>query len=332
MASRPLDTGGAWRGPSEYTPPKLRDAPRVTTTTRRRACSRSLVMWDASKAGQRWGHYARRVRATVLIPSRDNAAGLKAALESLARQTMRPELSVIVIDNGSRDNSVPLARQLADRVLIESQPGSYRARNAGLAAAETDLVLTLDSDCRPVYDDWAARHLAALEAAPPDVFAMAAPLMPEPGGDWWSARADVTPRPAFDAGGQPAYAVGGNRSFRADVVRELGGFPPRGADDAALGLAARARGWRIGWLAEAPVYHTNPRGWRGYFRQMRKVGGYAGEAASGDPSVLRLAHEFVRAGVVGGKYFAKGNPREGQAAVLRITALALGARGVWRAS
>jgi cellulose synthase/poly-beta-1,6-N-acetylglucosamine synthase-like glycosyltransferase len=84
-------------------------------------------------------------------------------------------------------------------------------------------------------------------------------------------------------GTHPLYAVAGNACYRTEQLRQLGGFPVYGADDAALGIVARAHGLRFAWAPDAVVRHANPIGWRGYAGQMRKVGRYSAEL-SGPPA------------------------------------------------
>ena len=95
---------------------------------------------------------------TVVIPHRDMGAFLLEALESLDQQTL-PGCNVIVVDDGSehpRTTGV-LDRLERDgfggldlRLIRHAQPGESQgpaaARNAGIHAATTDFVLTLDAD------------------------------------------------------------------------------------------------------------------------------------------------------------------------------------------
>jgi glycosyltransferase involved in cell wall biosynthesis len=273
----------------------------------------------------------RDARVGGVVPCRNSAATLRGTLEALNAQTCRARLHVIVVDNGSTDDSATVAASLADAVLREATPGSYAARNTGMAALNTEIVLMVDADCRPANRHWATQHIDAWRDAPAEVFAIAGRLLPELDSDRWSQRADVTPHPVFTADGEPLYAVGGNCSLRRVVALQLGGFPPAAADDAALARVAQNAGLRTQWRPDALVYHRNPRGAVGYFRQMRKVGRYGAELGRPVASPRRrLAVEFARAAWVGGKNGAGGNPHEGAAAALRITAMAVGAYRVHR--
>lgn len=83
---------------------------------------------------------------TIVIPYRDRAAFLPETLASLP-----PDAAIILVDNGSTDDSATLCRDFAatrPNVRCISQPsgGAAAARNAGLAAVETEWVYFFDSD------------------------------------------------------------------------------------------------------------------------------------------------------------------------------------------
>lgn len=86
----------------------------------------------------------------VLIPARDAAATLEAAVRSALAQTA-PHLRVIVIDDGSRDATPALLDRLTDQhprvhaLRLEGR-GIAAAMNAGLALATAPFVARLDAD------------------------------------------------------------------------------------------------------------------------------------------------------------------------------------------
>lgn len=83
---------------------------------------------------------------TIVIPYRDRAAFLPETLASLPH-----DAAIILVNNGSTDDSAALCRDFAatrPNVRCISQPsgGAAAARNAGLAAVETEWVYFFDSD------------------------------------------------------------------------------------------------------------------------------------------------------------------------------------------
>lgn len=88
-----------------------------------------------------------RLKLSIIMPVRNEAAGIVAALTPL--QPLRGELELILVDGGSSDDTVPLARPLVDR-LIQSAPGRATQMNAGAALAHGDWLLFLHADtCLP---------------------------------------------------------------------------------------------------------------------------------------------------------------------------------------
>jgi glycosyltransferase involved in cell wall biosynthesis len=81
---------------------------------------------------------------TVVVPTRNSASTLAAALESVRRQTYE-RVEVIVVDNDSSDGTQAIASGLADRLLSKGSERSAQ-RNFGVASAGGELVLILDAD------------------------------------------------------------------------------------------------------------------------------------------------------------------------------------------
>ena len=104
---------------------------------------------------------------SVIIPAFNNLEGLRRCLAPLEQQThARERYEVIVVDNGSSDD----VRSVVDgfprvRLLREEQPGSYAARNRGIAAARGDVLALTDSDCVPTRE-WIEKGVENLLRAP----------------------------------------------------------------------------------------------------------------------------------------------------------------------
>jgi glycosyltransferase involved in cell wall biosynthesis len=103
---------------------------------------------------------------SIVIPCYNGAAFLAQTLGSAVWQS-RPPLEVIVIDDGSTDNSAAIAEQMGPpvRVIRQTNHGESVARNRGLAEAKGSHVLFLDADDLLARD--ALLHLAgALDGKP----------------------------------------------------------------------------------------------------------------------------------------------------------------------
>lgn len=89
---------------------------------------------------------------------------MRRCLRALALQTRVPD-EIVVVDNGSTDNSAEIARRLGARVVVCEQPGIAAASATGYDAATGDLILRLDADCIPSRD-WVNEMVRALTRDP----------------------------------------------------------------------------------------------------------------------------------------------------------------------
>lgn len=107
---------------------------------------------------------------SVIIPVYNDSVRLGLCLERLGRQTIADRTEIIVIDNGSTEGLSEVRRRFADVIwLAEAVPGSYAARNRGIAAARGRILAFTDSDCLPA-DDWLERGIAPLMGDDPPSF------------------------------------------------------------------------------------------------------------------------------------------------------------------
>lgn len=110
---------------------------------------------------------------SVVVPVRDDAAQLRGLLVALARQS-EPPLEVIVVDNGSSDDSAAIAHRAGCTVVREPRPGIAAAAATGYDASRGDLIVRCDADSRPPRG-WLAAHRRAHERARPRTVAVTGP-------------------------------------------------------------------------------------------------------------------------------------------------------------
>jgi hypothetical protein len=108
-------------------------------------------------------------RAAVLLPARDAAGTVRAAVLSILRQTER-DLALVCVDDGSSDGTAGILDALAARdrrVRVEHGPGEgiALALNRGLARCDADVVVRMDAD-DVAHPARVATLLAALDADP----------------------------------------------------------------------------------------------------------------------------------------------------------------------
>ncbi|NIS60731.1 MAG: DUF2064 domain-containing protein [Proteobacteria bacterium] len=154
-------------------------------------------------------------RISIIIPTLNEAANLPATLASTRSAS---NVEVIVVDGGSSDETVKVARSWGTRVFILA-PGRARQMNAGAAQATGDVLLFLHGDTRLPrrYDHYIRKTLAH-----PHAVAGAFQLRIDgrvPGLRIAERMVNLRSRRLqFPYGDQAIF-------LRADLFREMGGFP-----------------------------------------------------------------------------------------------------------
>lgn len=221
------------------------------------------------------------LQASVAICTRNRADSLARTLVSVAqaaRHVSAPfsaRWELVVVDNGSTDNTAAVVASFADRLPIrrveQPLPGLSNARNAGMAAARGAVILWTDDDVL-VDEGWLAAHLAAFERHPEaGIFGgRAVPRFEEPQQAWFIALAPymeallaIRDCPDWDQITPDRLPYGLNYAVRTDVQRRfpydpnLGVAPGRriGGEETGMIKAALAAGVGGRWTWDATVYH-----------------------------------------------------------------------------
>lgn len=111
-------------------------------------------------------------KATIVVPVYNSARSIQRCLDSLLAQSER-SIQVVCVNDGSVDDSLGVLRQIAqtdDRVLVIDQEnaGVSCARNAGIDAAEGEVVFFVDADDY-IDDQTVERVLHAMEFADAEI-------------------------------------------------------------------------------------------------------------------------------------------------------------------
>jgi GT2 family glycosyltransferase len=289
LARRLLDAGIAH---PDFGRPGVADARSTVTGSALAGCAVAGSGGDADGAAVRPGAPRFPVLAdvTVVIPVRDRHAELARCLAGL-----RDLPHVIVVDDASAypqaikriaaEHGAPLIHRP-----INGGPGT--ARNTGLAAAETDLVAFLDSDCvpRPGWLEGLLPHFTD-----PAVGAVAPRIVPAHAGSGWLARYEGASS-TLDMGARPSVVRPGARvSYvpgAALVVRRKaagGGFREGMyvGEDVDFVWRMTAVGWRVRYEPAAVMGHDHRVTFRAWFTRRADYGTSAAALEQLHPGSVR---------------------------------------------
>jgi dolichol-phosphate hexosyltransferase len=86
---------------------------------------------------------------SVVIPTWNEKEGIARTINDIPRDDLEREghkLQILVVDGGSKDGTIELAKKAGAEVIIEVRPGYGRAYKTGFAAAKGDIIITADGD------------------------------------------------------------------------------------------------------------------------------------------------------------------------------------------
>ncbi|MFF9475794.1 glycosyltransferase [Streptomyces roseolus] len=228
-------------------------------------------------------------RASVVVATRERPGSLARALDSLLAQD-HPDHELIVVDNAPRTSATrDLVREkYAGRVryVREDRPGLAAAHNAGVAAADGEVLAFTDDDV--IADPHWLTALATPFAADPGLGCATGLILParlttpaqillESHGGFAKGFAPRLYDPARPPADEPlfpftagSFGSGANMAFRASALRRAGGFDPatgtgtaaRGGDDLYAFVAVLAAGHRLRYTPGALVWHHHRETWR----------------------------------------------------------------------
>jgi hypothetical protein len=258
------------------------------------------------------------VEVSVVVPARDASATIGGLLEALAAQEPQPPAEVVVVDDGSRDDTVDIARaaSIPVRLVRQSGEGPGAARNCGVAAARGELLAFTDADCRPA-PGWLAAGMAAAQSA--DL--VQGPVRPDP-----AARSGPFDRTLWVTREVGLYETA-NLFVTRSLFERVGGFqtlfePIAGkemAEDVWFGWRARRTGARTTFCQQALVHHAVfPRGPAGYVMERRRLVHF--------PAIARHVPE-LRESMFFGRAFLSSRSAAFDAAVAGVAAALLTRRG-----
>lgn len=217
---------------------------------------------------------------SVIIPTYNAQSTIGLCLDSLLKQDYPEKLyEIIVVDDGSKDNTGDIAKQYPVTYIRQENNGPATARNRGMKEAKGDIILFTDSDCVPdrewineMVKPFSNTDVAAVKGAyrteQKRIIARFAQLEFEERFEMLKRAGSIDMVDTYSAG------------FRKEIFRKTGGFdtsfPVANNEDTELSYRMSMLGLKMVFNPKAIVYHLNHpdsvrryarlKFWRGYWR------------------------------------------------------------------
>jgi glycosyltransferase involved in cell wall biosynthesis len=207
-------------------------------------------------------------QVSIIIPVKNDVGRLKICLKSLKAQDYPGDgFEIIVVDNGSADESATVAAKMGAKVLCHPERRIGALRNQGVAASSGSILAFVDAD-HELPPDWLANGVHALQSDSA-ICAAGAPCVAPPKGSWvqryWQVhRLRVVDRQLVD------WLGAGNLFVRRASFEQAGGFDEDliAAEDVDLCLRLASQNGKI--LSDPAIrniHHGEPKTLWQFFRK-----------------------------------------------------------------
>lgn len=199
--------------------------------------------------------------ASIVIPVFNGADCIVDCLDALNSQTIpREQYEIIVVDDGSTDDTAVIARKSCDTLVSISNSGPAAARNLGVERANGPVILFTDADCVPLTD-WVEQMLEPFEN----------PLISGVKGAYYTRQTEIVAQ-FVQAEYETKYAFMSTHEFidfidtysagfRTELFREMKGFdlrfPGASVEDQEFSFRLAEAGHKMKFIPTARVYHRH---------------------------------------------------------------------------
>lgn len=161
-------------------------------------------------------------KISIVIPTLNEEKHIANLLKSLRNQTYKGQIEIIVADGNSEDKTREIAKEYADKVIIETIRNAAAERQAGSKHAEGEILLFIDADSEADVN-WVKEMVSCFDD--PKVVTAGGKVEPlekdfliKLGSKFWS------PAVYFSLFFKSPLASGQNLAIRKDIFDKIGGF------------------------------------------------------------------------------------------------------------
>ncbi len=208
----------------------------------------------------------------IVIPVYNGEATLDACLRACLAQT-HADVQVVVVDDGSTDDTAAIATRYAVTYVRQDQSGPAAARNLGAKSVTSDYIAFTDADCIP-DPRWIEQLLLAFDE---DVVAAGGTYGNENAESWLSRMIHEEIQVRHAGFGRDVDFLGSlNVMYRRDAFEAAGGFDETfrtaSGEDNDLAYRLQDAGGRLVFSPHAIVSHHHPTSLTHYLRTQARHG------------------------------------------------------------
>lgn len=244
---------------------------------------------------------------SILIAAYNEESAIKDTLFSIFKQDYPNTIEIIVIDDGSTDNTTKIVEEITDHnvnlIRHEKNQGKASALNSGLLMASQSIIITVDADTY-LYHDALKYIVGRYLGDPKNTAAVAGAIAVRNSRETWITRIqewDYFHGISIVKRVQSLYqgtlvAQGAFSLYQRDLVRELGGWESCVGEDIVLSWGLLKKGYRIGYAENAIVFTNVPETYKKLFLQRRRWARGMFEALRAHPGILlkrRISLQFI---------------------------------------
>ncbi len=240
------------------------------------------------------------IKFSVIIPVYNRPDEIVELLDSLTMQSIKSQMEVIVVEDGSTATCEHEIKHFADQLNItyiyQENKGPGLARNNGAAHANGEFLLFFDSDC-VIPSDYFDKIIKHLQREDLDCFGG-----PDKAHTFFSPiqkAISYSMTSILTTGGirggkrklDKFYPRSFNLGVKRDLFNKIGGFSDmRFGEDLDFSLNAHKFGMKIGLVSNTFVYHKRRTNFKSFYKQVFNSGAARVELTHRHPGSLKPVH------------------------------------------
>lgn len=207
------------------------------------------------------------MKVTAILPTYNNEKTIEKCLKSILNQSYK-DLDIIVVDDGSTDNTVKILRRFKSIKIIEKEH-THRPKNLniGIKKAKGEIIFIVETDgyyeknylkkCLKYFKD---KNIAGT---------IGKLYCTRPNENFWRRVRDLEFKVRFKD-----YKPFTAWIYKKKILEEVGGYDEDlyVHDDFILGRKMKQKGYRFAWVPEAKWWHEEKVGLKDMYRQRMKWG------------------------------------------------------------